>query len=674
MLRPWLMLIMFFFIHCLVFATNPRKLSEAQDFIVPADAPNGEYIGYIKAFPEFEMIGVAPTFVLKTNVDGIYVVSSAGLITISNNTSLSAGSDVIVVTVSKTGYANIDINITILCLATASCIYIDPGSGTNGIGTRADPLNIKPTTVSNKNYLFKRGTKLELTYPYIDITDLDNIIIGSYGTGDRPILSAFGTWEIVHISTGCTNITIRDIEGTTTEPAKSNPTANYNNWSHGLCYELTTQLFRIINCEMHHMYWGCMSNSSASASNSNNVEIKWNYVHDIAQDGIAMYGNTIVHSGVVYVESNKIIGVQQLWNYSHVHAESGGDAIQMSGVHEYYCRHNYIDNSSIGGSHCILMTFSGDLEGTEWVEVSNNYLISDVGGYTGELYALFMIMDEMDRGVIFNNTLIASGPFTIGVYCYSRGAQTSVYNNVFINCPGGVYGIRGGTYNNVFYNCGDLFVYRMTSIALPGTFKNNIIYFTKAEQHAYYATETDGLTIDYNLYNIELSNMFWTDHNTLASMQALGKEAHSLVGNPDFVSSTDLHLQTGSPAIGKGIHIEIPETDYDGKYYNDPPSIGAYEGNPPKEPKPPDPGEKQIIILYPNPADGNLTILREESNLATQRFRIISISGKIVFEDFLKEGIKNAQFSLNLKAGIYVVQVLSGNLTTAAQTLIVVKL
>ena len=55
---------------------------------------------------------------------------------------------------------------------------------------------------------------------------------------------------------------------------------------------------------------------------------------------------------------------------------------------------------------------------------------------------------------------------------------------------------------------------------------------------------------------------------------------NNLTSNPLFISSTDFHLQTGSPAIGKGLKITGITTDYDNKTFNNPPSIGAYEYDP----------------------------------------------------------------------------------------------
>ncbi len=48
--------------------------------------------------------------------------------------------------------------------------------------------------------------------------------------------------------------------------------------------------------------------------------------------------------------------------------------------------------------------------------------------------------------------------------------------------------------------------------------------------------------------------------------------------DPLFVSASDFQLQTGSPAIGKGVDVGL-STDYKGNAWNSVPSIGAYEYN-----------------------------------------------------------------------------------------------
>jgi len=626
--------ILFLLISLRLFATDPRILSEAQDFIVPSDAPNGEYVGYVKAYPEFEMIGDAPTFVLKTNSDNIYAVSSAGLITIADNTSLAAGTDVIVVTVNKTGFSDCDINVSILCIATASCIYIDSDDG-GGVGTRADPTDAFPAILSNKYYLLKRDDTL--TVDHIDVVNKSNVIFGSYGTGARPVLQRGVGQFMFYINSICDNITIRDLEATTTEPYKSDPdtVGKFTTWCDGLFYESrTTTVFRLINCEIHHIYSGGQSNNSATVSVTDSIEFAWNYFHDIAYDGI--YGETrsTIHSGVSNVYANKIITCQLLWKYSHAHWDTGGDGIQLVNYHTSYCHHNYVDASQVGGMACILISFTtiADNDGTEWAEVYNNYLIGDKAGTTVDTdQAAFLISCGFNYGKIYNNFLKGISTHNWGVYSSGTVLSTvTVFNNIFLNVDGGIAGIQESVYNNTFYGCGyrrldyTRWVYREISSSITlKNFKNNIIYFTNVNQHAYVSSEVlaGGGDFDYNVYNISDVNnedRFWWPYANFVDVQAEGLELHSIADNPDFVSSVDYHLQAGSPAIAAGIGVGL-NTDYDGEVWKPTPSIGAYEydSDPPDPPGLPEVttgtityNAVQASVSYEITSDGGGTLTR----------------------------------------------------------------
>jgi hypothetical protein len=184
----------------------------------------------------------------------------------------------------------------------------------------------------------------------------------------------------------------------------------------------------------------------------------------------------------------------------------------------------------------------------------------------------------------------------------------------------------------------------------------------------------------------------------------LGWETHSPVpANPKFVSSDDYHLQDDSPAVGKGINVmvngSVLEKDFGNEFYNNPPSIGAYEGNkgytppdpppvvppvdppvdppvnPPVDPPVNPPGEKSetITILYPNPSHNDLTIMREGSSIIAQTFRIVDMAGKIVFKGVLEEAAVSKSYSLFLSGGIYLLQVFSGGMTVEVQKLIILK-
>ncbi len=54
---------------------------------------------------------------------------------------------------------------------------------------------------------------------------------------------------------------------------------------------------------------------------------------------------------------------------------------------------------------------------------------------------------------------------------------------------------------------------------------------------------------------------------------------NNIIANPLFVSASDFHLQSGSPAIGAGLSIASITTDFEGSASKNPPSIGVYEYN-----------------------------------------------------------------------------------------------
>jgi len=111
--------------------------------------------------------------------------------------------------------------------------------------------------------------------------------------------------------------------------------------------------------------------------------------------------------------------------------------------------------------------------------------------------------------------------------------------------------------NNSFYN-------NLSTSALGGeTFINNIVYSYPSQRAFYSTTYAATLTSDYNLFYGRLS----TDPAALdlASWQTkTGLDLNSLVGDPLFTSTDDLHLSSStSPAIDAGTDLSVTE-DIDG--------------------------------------------------------------------------------------------------------------
>jgi len=84
-----------------------------------------------------------------------------------------------------------------------------------------------------------------------------------------------------------------------------------------------------------------------------------------------------------------------------------------------------------------------------------------------------------------------------------------------------------------------------------------------------------------SLSNVQIANNILYNNGETVNLGGITPSSYTSTPNytsdPLFVSATDFHLQSGSPAIGKGVAISGVTTDYSGNNYKNPPSIGAYE-------------------------------------------------------------------------------------------------
>lgn len=81
--------------------------------------------------------------------------------------------------------------------------------------------------------------------------------------------------------------------------------------------------------------------------------------------------------------------------------------------------------------------------------------------------------------------------------------------------------------------------------------------------------------------------------------------------------------------------------------------------------------EEQPIKIYPNPAHELINIRIDEATMKPDFIRIITLSGKIVLQEKVEEEITEFQMPIDLKNGVYIIQMGSGELTLFAQKLIV---
>ncbi len=190
---------------------------------------------------------------------------------------------------------------------------------------------------------------------------------------------------------------------------------------------------------------------------------------------------------------------------------------------------------------------------------------------------------------------------------FNTFANMKIYGNISVNATG--YSFDGSGvdhfeyYNNIAYGLHPNRLHQTVGCfwtqggSHDYTIKNNIFY------NNYPASEYDltpCITINWGCYsNLVLdNNVYYTTTPTqtafTASLPPYGnggafmlseyadyqaathQDYNSVFADPKVVSSSDLHLQASSPAIGAGDNVGL-ERDYEGNLWADPPSAGVYE-------------------------------------------------------------------------------------------------
>jgi trimeric autotransporter adhesin len=167
------------------------------------------------------------------------------------------------------------------------------------------------------------------------------------------------------------------------------------------------------------------------------------------------------------------------------------------------------------------------------------------------------------------NSAIGTGSTTGGVNGFNEpsGTNTFYHNSVYI----------GGTPTT---GLGPSYAFNSSVITNNRVVRNNIFFNTRSNSGATgknYAigvggtgTNPAGLTINNNVYFANGTGAIFGFFNSadvanLAGWKtAIGQDANSISSNPLFVSTTDLHLQAGSPAINVAANVGVTN-DFDSK-------------------------------------------------------------------------------------------------------------
>ena len=212
------------------------------------------------------------------------------------------------------------------------------------------------------------------------------------------------------------------------------------------------------------------------------------------------------------------------------------------------------------------------------------------------------------RSNIFKNIGANVNSTGWGVY-FSKEDYNDIVRN--INIWNNVFTAQTGSYSTM-YGIGLPDIGTATNVSV----RNNIIQ--GFDNSPVYASGTGSTSI--KTLSIE-NNIFYENGNGNAPRYANGMAPsgnttqNNIIGNPLFVSTSDFHLQAGSPAIGKGIYTSGSTTDFNGTAFKNPPSIGAYESGS-QQPVSTVPVYQNSVIENASPATLVLTYNLSLANIA----------------------------------------------------------
>ena len=125
-----------------------------------------------------------------------------------------------------------------------------------------------------------------------------------------------------------------------------------------------------------------------------------------------------------------------------------------------------------------------------------------------------------------------------------------------------------------------------------------------------------------------------------------------------------MHLTEGSDLIDAGVDVGLP-------YNGSAPDIGAFERAPNTAIIPS--VNNQKIKIYPNPARNLINISEDASSSVSRTFRAFDISGTLCIETNLDRGINNYRIPVNLRPGVYILQINAGSVNLFVGKLIIVE-
>ncbi|SFW69531.1 right-handed parallel beta-helix repeat-containing protein [Chitinophaga sancti] len=324
----------------------------------------------------------------------------------------------------------------------------------------------------------------------------------------------------------------------------------------GILFKGSGTDIQVTGCKIYNIGWTTDSTASPASTDNANPLMVWgdalasynkvyigsNQIYSCNtgySEGLTMAGNVenfLIESNVVHHIRN--IGIDMTGHYSWANAN---DSVNMArnGNVKYNIVYNCISPIALNGGIYV--------DGGKYINIEGNICYNNYAGIsagcennnytaTGINIRDNFIYNSRNAGILVGSNQ-ANSKVT-----YSTIMNNSLYKNNTDGGWGGEISLQNTDYvtikNNIVYSASDIMM-----IALWGYSSTHLV----SDYNLYYGASGSAASSTFDWYPTS------TTYGSLAAFTAAtGLDAHSTYGNPNYVSATNLHLGSTSPAINAG--------------------------------------------------------------------------------------------------------------------------
>ena len=323
--------------------------------------------------------------------------------------------------------------------------------------------------------------------------------------------------------------------------------------------------------------------------------------------------------------------------FREMQASGNNDLLKLSGLDDFTVEHCQFLNGGGGGSgidmvgchHGIIQDNVFDSSGTSGIQAK--------GGTQYILIQRNLFKDIDQRAVNLGGSTgleFFRPPLSNPIVNAFEAADLDVFSNIFIRSwsPIAYVGcVRVKVYNNTIYDPLNWVIRILQETTVPGfltcadnEFRNNVIYLPQDLTEVNTGPNTDPGSFIF-------TNNLWfnaTSGNWAPILPVV--DSNQIIANPLFTNhlGEDFTIPSNSPCVGNGKILNDPQTDFVQNYFDQPPSIGAYEGSN-LITSVPYIIQNDEITIYPNPSANSITL---DGDFSEADIEIINQSGNTLHD------------------------------------------